>query len=203
MNDRKQHWDTTWSDKDQEDVGWSQRKPLVALKLMGQENINKDASLIDIGGGCSPFARAMIELGHDEISILDISCNAIEKHKRILGDAASKAHWICGDILEEKLPSVDVWHDRAVLHFLTEKVDQQAYVSQMKRALTKSGLALIATFAMDGPSKCTGLPIHRYDSEGMKAILGDDFLLDRVVPEIHTTPMGVDQKFNWFVLRRI
>ncbi len=165
--------------------------------------MSKDASVIDVGGGTSVLVDLLLEAGFKQVSVLDISENALKYAKRRLGPLAGKVHWIETDattfVSEEKY---DVWHDRAVFHFLTEKADRERYVSRVRDSLKKGGSLILAAFAKDGPDKCSNLNVRQYDSALVKEEFGEGFELAQELTEVHRTPWGKDQKFNYFLLKK-
>lgn len=203
MFDRKEHWEKIYSEKKPTEVSWYQQKSEKSLELINAVSMSKDASVIDVGGGTSVLVDLLLEAGFKQVSVLDISENALKYAKRRLGPLAGKVHWIETDattfVSEEKY---DVWHDRAVFHFLTEKADREKYVSRVRDSLKKGGSLILAAFAKDGPDKCSNLNVRQYDSALVKEEFGEGFELAQELTEVHRTPWGKDQKFNYFLLKK-
>ena len=203
MLDRKEHWEKIYAEKKPAEVSWYQQKPETSLELIDAVSASKDVGIIDVGGGASELVDRLLEAGFKHVSVLDISENALKYAKQRLGPLAGKVHWIVSDatalISEEKY---DVWHDRAVFHFLTEKPDREKYVSRVRESLNKGGFLILAAFAKDGPDKCSNLSVRQYDSALVKEEFGVGFELTRELTEVHRTPWGKDQKFNYFLLKK-
>lgn len=199
----KEHWSSVYSKKDADQVSWFKPHLESSLSLI-QETGLKGGSVIDVGGGASTLVDDLMGRGF-KVTVLDISPEAIEVSKRRLGKAASKVEWIEGDIRLAKLPpqSFDIWHDRALLHFLTEPGDRISYGSALRGALKPGGYAIIATFGLKGPDKCSGLNIVRYNASQLLKELGQEFELVKQLKEDHLTPGGTVQSFAYFCLRRI
>ena len=167
------------------------------------EEVAPLGSVIDAGGGSSRLAERLLDRGHEGLAVLDVSAAALERAKARLGERAGRVRWIVGDVTRvEDVGTYDVWHDRAVFHFLTEASDRARYVALLRRALAPGGHAVIATFAPDGPEQCSGLAVVRYDGPGLARELGDGFTLLRTVEETHRTPWGKPQAFQYSVFRR-
>ncbi|MBE9563696.1 MAG: class I SAM-dependent methyltransferase [Proteobacteria bacterium] len=194
--DRKIHWENVYSDKIATEVSWYQQCPENSLNLILATGIEKSASIIDIGGGASTLVDFLLTAEYQNISVLDISGSAIEQAKQRLGKHANKVNWIEQDITsfvaEQKF---DVWHDRAVFHFLTDADDRSQYVKSMSRSLQSGSHAIIATFNLDGPEKCSGLDIVRYSTESLSEIFSENFKLIETKTEEHKTPGGKSQSF--------
>nr|WP_296762909.1 class I SAM-dependent methyltransferase [Sediminimonas sp.] len=158
---------------------------------------------MDVGGGASRLVDVLVSRGWDDLTVLDISEPALAHAKARLGNRADRVRWIVADLTEwHPDRAYDVWHDRAVFQFLTEPDQRTAYLGALNQALRPGGLAILATFAPDGPEKCSGLPVRRYDAAGLSAQLGAEFRLLRTFREVHQTPGGVAQPFAWCVLER-
>lgn len=173
------------------------------MNWIKQEVPNTDASIIDVGGGASQLVDVLLDRGTNHLSVLDISTEAIEKSKARLGSRATLVEWICADITAWIPPShYWLWHDRAVFHFLTESWDREAYISAMRRGVLPGGRIIIATFALDGPEKCSHLPVCRYSHESLAQELGAGFAFLEGVWEDHRTPSGAIQKFQYSLFAR-
>lgn len=201
--DSRTHWNQVYSTKSPNEVSWYQPSPVRSLEFI-RRLANPSARIVDVGGGASLLVDALLDLGYPRPAVLDISASALDHAKRRLGPRAAWVDWIEGDVTKEPpLPPVDVWHDRAVLHFLTDPAARQAYARLAARTVKTGGHALIATFALDGPERCSGLPVCRHDGRSVSALLGSDFELLEEQREIHRTPADVEQRFCWSVLRRV
>jgi SAM-dependent methyltransferase len=200
--DRRAHWDQVYQSKKPTEVSWYQpstERSLFFVHRLG----NAQARIIDIGAGASRLVDALLDAGYPSPILLDISAAAFEHTKARLGSRAPLVEWSVADVTRDpQLPTVDVWHDRAVLHFLTEAPAQQAYARLAARTVRSGGHAIIATFAPDGPERCSGLPVTRHDGQSVSALLGPDFELLEEEREIHRTPSAAEQRFCWSILRR-
>jgi SAM-dependent methyltransferase len=198
---RQAHWENIYAIKTGAQVSWTQADPRISLSLIRE--VAPSGRVIDVGGGTSLLCDRLLEAGYS-VSVLDISATALERARARLGPRAENVRWIVADVTgNPDLGTYDLWHDRAVFHFLTEPADRAAYVSLLERSLEIGGHAIIATFAPDGPEKCSGLPVQRYDGPAVAAALGATFELIKSVPEIHLTPMGKGQSFQYSLLRRV
>lgn len=199
MSDRKKHWENVYSKKSPLEVSWYQQEPNLSLRLIRDTGLDNDAAIIDVGGGASTLVDSLCDEGYTNITILDVSAQALAHARLRLADKTGAVEWCEADVTEFK-PSkrFALWHDRAVFHFLTAKDDREKYVEVLKRALGSGGHLVIMAFAIDGPKKCSGLDIVQYDAEKLKAELGDDFELIETGFETHTTPAGKEQKFAYF-----
>ena len=201
---RHTHWQDVWTSKAFDKVSWFQDDPRQSLALIAGLSLRRAAGIIDVGGGRSPLAARLVEQGFANVAVLDIAEAALAQAHQELGALGDDITWICADVTRWRpVPGLfQLWHDRAVLHFLTDAADQQAYVAALKTALAPDGHAVIATFAPDGPSQCSGLPVQRHDGASLAALLGADFVLEREVAETHRTPGGAEQRFRWCLFRR-
>jgi ubiquinone/menaquinone biosynthesis C-methylase UbiE len=199
----KTHWNTVYQTKAPDDVSWFQTRPTTSLKLIEASGLEKDAGIIDVGGGASVLVDVLLDAGFTKLAVLDISVAALEHARQRLGKRASSVEWCEADVTTF-IPQrqFGLWHDRAVFHFLTDKADRQKYVETLKRTLTPDGHVIIATFAIDGPLKCSGLEVARYDAPSLCAELGADFQLLEQLEETHTTPWDTTQKFRYFRFQR-
>src|SRR3954469_10748584 len=187
--DRQAHWQSVYATKAEQEVSWFQENPAPSLDLIGATGIDRDAAIIDVGGGASRLVDRLFEKGFHRITIIDLSATALEEAKRRLGPRADGIDWIAADVtLWEPSRSYDLWHDRAAFHFLTEPADREAYVVRLKWAVRAGGHVIIATFAPDGPERCSGLPIVRYDPQALARTLGPGFELVESRPHDHVTP---------------
>ncbi len=200
---RKPHWENVYASKGEREVSWYQESPAPSLELIALAGLSADASIIDIGGGASRLVDALVERNVGQITVLDVSAAALDVAKQRLGDKAADVEWVVADVTSwQPSKTYDLWHDRAAFHFLVDPADQSAYVARLKKAVKAKGWAIIGTFALDGPEKCSGLPIVRYDAASLSAILGADFNLIDTRRHDHTTPWGAVQRFQFSTFRR-
>ena len=203
-SDEDGHWTYVYEAKAPTTVSWYQETPEPSLRALDRFGAAASSSLIDVGGGASNLVDALLAQGWQDLTVLDIAAPALEASKARLGRKAEKVCWEVEDITAWRpRRKFDVWHDRAVFHFLTEPKQREAYRSALSRGVAKAGLVIIATFALDGPEKCSGLPVQRYDQVSLAAEMGDALQLIHGWPEEHVTPWGARQSFNWCAFRRI
>ncbi len=203
MSGRSEHWDRVYRSKRETDVSWYQAKPELSLALIREYAPDKNSSVIDIGGGASPLAAELLRESYRDLAVLDISAATLEKAKDNLGGNASNIEWIVADVTEWKPERQwSVWHDRALFHFLTDDAAQDAYIRALNAATAPGAIAIISGFAPDGPEKCSGLSVVRYDAKSLSARLGERFDLLAEKREAHETPGGSVQKFYYAVLRK-
>ena len=196
--DRQAHWQNVYATKAEKEVSWFQENPVPSLELIAAAGIARNASIIDVGGGASRLVDGLLEKGFQRIAILDLSANALEEAKKRLGRRADGIDWIAADVTAwEPTTTYDLWHDRAAFHFLTETADRDSYVARLKKAVRPGGHVIIATFALDGPEKCSGLPIVRYGPETVASVLGPEFDLIDSERHDHVTPGGNTQRFQF------
>jgi trans-aconitate methyltransferase len=199
----KDHWETVYTTKAETDVSWFQDSPSPSLELIERLKPAKDARVVDIGGGASRLVDALLERGFRHVTVLDISQAALDLACLRLGRRASQARWIVDDVTQwEPSQRFDIWHDRAAFHFLVEPADRAAYVARLKQALKPGGHAIIATFAPDGPEKCSGLPVYRADADAVAKELGEGFVLVDSSRHNHVTPNNSSQRFQFSVFQR-
>ena len=194
------HWNDLYQTTGLRSVSWYQERPTAALELLASLGVGADHSLIDIGGGTSNLVDHLVAAGHRDLTVLDISVAALDTSRARLGDPPS-VNWIEADLLTwEPVRRWDVWHDRAVLHFLTNDDDRSRYRALLHRSIGPGGAFIIGTFAEDGPTKCSGLPVRRHSVQELLDLAGDVEVVEqrRVV---HLTPEGVEQPFNWIAGR--
>ncbi|MEX0737759.1 MAG: class I SAM-dependent methyltransferase [Pseudohongiella sp.] len=200
----KEHWEEVYSSKDSDEVSWFQEHAELSLKIIRVHGVSIDASIIDVGGGASTLVDDLVEEEYSAITVLDLSSAALETAKKRLGAKKLSVSWLEADVLDVELPinGYDVWHDRAVFHFLTSESERHRYVQQVLRALKPGGLVIVATFAEDGPEKCSGLPVMRYSTSALHSEFGEPFQLLGSEPEVHLTPSGNEQKFVYCFCKR-
>jgi trans-aconitate methyltransferase len=201
---RQSHWQKTYSDRGETGVSWFEQRPEVSLDLIARIGATAASSLIDIGGGASRLVDALLDAGWRSLAVLDISNAALDAARDRLGAMASQVDWIVADVTQWRPGrTYDIWHDRAAFHFLTDAADRAAYVERLTTAVKPGGHAIIATFAPDGPERCSGLPVMRYDSAMLAAAIGPAFRLVEERRHGHTTPWGSTQAFQFCALRRV
>jgi len=197
-SERTQHWNHVYTQKDDKDVSWYEPEAALSLELIARCAASRDARIIDIGGGASRLVDGLLARGFEALSVLDIAEAALEKTRARLGADAARVTWVTSDITRfaPETPYA-VWHDRAVFHFLTSDEDKRAYADVIARAVAPGGHAILGTFALDGPERCSGLQVSRYDAEGIAAVLGPSFVLVESLAHTHTTPSGNAQRFTF------
>ena len=201
--DNKEYWEKVYDTKAPDAVSWYAPHLETSLNLVHQATSNKDSAIIDIGGGEATLVDDLIARGYRDISVLDISQKAIDVARSRIGKPADKVRWYCTDITKATLPQnyFDVWHDRAVFHFLTQEYDRKKYVDQVMRTVKHGGYVIISTFGPEGPEKCSGLDVVRYDPEHLHGQFGKSFKMINSSTEIHKTPMGTTQQFLYCFCR--
>ncbi|PTQ76796.1 methyltransferase family protein [Nitrosomonas oligotropha] len=202
--DNKRHWEQVYTTKASDSVSWFQEHADQSLRLIHNTRLGKDAAIIDVGGGASRLVDDLVAEGYTDLTVFDLSSTALAVARQRLGKHADIVHWIEGDITRTKFPMnrFDIWHDRAVFHFLTDPADRHAYVERVLSSVRPGGHVIVATFAEDGPEKCSGLPVMRYQPEALHAIFGDTFQLVEHEKEAHHTPFGTVQQFVYCYCRK-
>ncbi len=197
------HWEGIYSTKDESEVSWFQATPTNSLALITGNGLSLNSSIIDIGGGASRLIDALLDAGFFNVTVLDIAEGALERTMNRLGSRARSVEWVVADITRWT-PSerYDIWHDRAVFHFLTERKDRLAYRKALLKAVNPRGMAIFGTFAQDGPEQCSGLPVMRYSPESLAEELDGDLRLLDSLMESHVTPGGALQQFQFSRFRR-
>jgi SAM-dependent methyltransferase len=194
--DPKKHWENVYQKESPEELSWYQDKPEISLKLIAATGVGFDGNLIDIGGGTSKLASLLVAQGYTKVTVLDIAAYSIEQAKLALGEQANKLQWIEADATNYNFAEkYDIWHDRAVFHFLTDIHDRKRYVDAVQQSLKAGGYLIIATFGLKGPRKCSGLHVVRYSPETLHNEFGNNFDLVETFVEVHSTPSKVQQKF--------
>lgn len=204
MDDPKTYWEHIYETRLATQVGWYQAHPRLSLELIQRTRVPLTAHIIDVGGGTSTLVDNLLHMGFRHITVLDISAAALRLARQRLGPEAERVTWIEADITRADLPArtYDLWHDRAVFHFLTRPEERARYVEQVRRSVRPGGHVIVATFAPDGPPKCSGLEVVRYDPQGLHREFGLDFELVDSVRETHHTPSGVEQKYMYCYCRK-
>jgi 2-polyprenyl-3-methyl-5-hydroxy-6-metoxy-1,4-benzoquinol methylase len=201
---RQAHWQNVYKEKGEYQVSWFQERPAISLELIEALGAESNSAIIDIGGGASRLVDALVEKGRRDLTVLDLSESAVSIAKARLGETAAAVRWIVADVTQwEPTRSYDLWHDRAAFHFLTEASDRSAYIDRLTKAVPRGGHAIIGTFALDGPERCSGLPVVRYDGARLSAALAHSFALVDMRRDDHKTPWGAIQHFQFSVFRRV
>jgi methyltransferase family protein len=191
------HWDAAYAQGD-ETRSWFEEHPDMSLRMLGAAGVSAADAVIDVGGGASPLTRTLLDRGFGDLTVLDISAAAIQHARDRLGPRAGQVHWPTADVLSwHPRRRYQTWHDRAVFHFLTAPADRLAYRRALEAALMPGGTAIIASFALDGPERCSGLPVQRYAPETLAVELGPVFRLMGSRREEHLTPAGKLQRFQY------
>ncbi len=201
--DLRTHWEKIYSTKTPDQVSWYRPHLETSLALIKRAAGDRKASIIDVGGGESTLVDDLLEQGFQNITVLDVSQAAIDVNKARLGERAKGVLWIVGDITQVELEprAYDVWHDRAVFHFLTAQEQRTAYVRQVTRAVRSGGYVIVSTFGPEGPTKCSGLDVVRYDADSLHGEFGARFRLVESSKEVHETPFGTAQQFLYCYCR--
>lgn len=194
--DRRRHWQRVYGSKLSTEVSWYQPKPENSLKLIRDAGVPADTPIIDVGGGASTLVDHLLDEGYSDVTVLDIAAGAFEHARRRLGSRADQAEWIVSDVTHfDARRSYGLWHDRAVLHFLTDAADRDRYVQALDSALSHGARAILSTFGPQGPLTCSGLDVRRYDIGMLAELLDDRFELEHSEFEMHITPAGSTQQF--------
>lgn len=199
---RNEHWAEVYATKSETSVSWYQDEPRLSLELISAV-APAAGRIIDVGGGASVLVDKLLDLGFEKIAVLDFAETALGKARTRLGERAGRVEWIAADVtLVRDIGIFDVWHDRAVFHFLTEAMDRKKYVELARRTVPEGGHLIVATFAPEGPPKCNGLDTCRYNADSLGAELGPAFSIVQEARETHTTPSGSSQAFFYGVFLR-
>jgi len=200
---RKDHWENIYKDKSPLEVSWYQKAPTISLELIKKLSLNNSDFIIDIGGGASKLVDCLIEDGFINITVLDLSSNALAHTQQRLGEKSSLVEWKVEDVTKFVAGhKYDLWHDRAVFHFLTDKNDREKYRQVLEASINIGGHIIIAAFSVGGPTKCSGLDIVQYDREKLKSELGDNFTFIEEKFEKHVTPAGKEQAFGYYIFTK-
>lgn len=201
--DQRAHWERVYQTKRPDEVSWYRPHLEQSLTLIADAAPARDASIIDIGGGESTLVDDLLASGYRNVSVLDISATALDVARARLGSKAASVAWLCGDATNFQFAPqhYDVWHDRAVFHFLTGDEARMAYVWQVSRAVKPGGHVIVATFGPEGPSQCSGLDVVRYDADALHDAFGAHFHLEKHITELHQTPAGAIQQFVYCYCR--
>lgn len=195
------HWDDLYGRRPATALSWYQDEPTVSLALLEALGASREQPVIDVGGGASVLVARLLDLGFADVSVLDVSATALAHAQRRLGERAERVRWLREDVLSWRPQRrYGIWHDRAVFHFLVDEERRSAYLAVLRTALTAGGHVVIGTFAGDGPERCSGLPVQRYDPGALAAAFGDEFEVVGHRREVHHTPGGADQPFTWLAM---
>lgn len=201
--DARAHWETVYGSKAPNAVSWFRPHLETSLALIGRSVPDRSASIIDVGGGESTLVDDLLSSGYRNVGVLDISQTALDVARKRLGPAAEQVHWILADVTQAVLlpHSYDVWHDRAVFHFMTEMEQRTAYVQRAASAVKRGGYVIVSTFGPEGPRKCSGLDVVTYDAQSLHDQFGVRFRLIESAKELHRTPFGTMQQFLYCYCR--
>ncbi len=204
MVERHQHWETVYGNKATDQVSWFQPHAASSLRLI-TDCTNTDAHVIDVGGGASVLVDDLLDAGYRNLTVLDLAQSALAASQARLGERAQPVRWLVGDVTAVDLPAAqyDVWHDRAVFHFLTDPADRARYVAQVLKSVKPGGHVIVATFGPGGPLQCSGLDVVRYAPDALHAEFGAPFQLLKHETEIHHTPAGKEQEFVYCYCVRV
>ncbi|NII72660.1 ubiquinone/menaquinone biosynthesis C-methylase UbiE [Dyella sp. SG562] len=204
MSDRGSRWDEVYRSKGADTVSWYQARPVMSLALIEHAGVVKGAPVIDVGGGASSLVDHLLHEGYADLAVMDLSDSALATSRERLAERASQVDWIAGDVLAfAPLKRYALWHDRAVFHFLVKADDRRRYLEALHRASQVGTQVVMATFAEDGPERCSGLPVARYRAAELHAAFGADYELVESTRETHRTPGGAEQHFTWVRMRRV
>ncbi|MEB2283555.1 MAG: class I SAM-dependent methyltransferase [Myxococcales bacterium] len=200
----REHWETVFREKHEDEVSWFQERAAISLQLIANTGVAKTASIVDVGAGASRLVDGLLAAGYRDLLVVDLAEAALAKARARLKERASEVRWLVRDVTtwvpEERF---DVWHDRALFHFMVHPEDREAYLTTLRRALSVGGHAIFATFASDGPESCSGMPVQRYEPETLAQALGADFHLVESVRDAHVTPANKVQSFQYSRFERV
>lgn len=200
----ERHWDAVYRTRGEDEVSWFQEDPETSVALVTRSGIDRDDAVLDVGAGASRLVDHLIDHGFTRLTVLDLARAALDRSRERLGDRGAAVEWVAADVTRwQPDRAYALWHDRAVFHFLTDAASRAAYVAVMTAALRPGGHAVIATFGPDGPERCSGLPVVRYTPEALAAELGEAFELVESVAEVHRTPKGAVQHFQFSRFRKV
>ncbi|HEU4665705.1 MAG TPA: class I SAM-dependent methyltransferase [Dokdonella sp.] len=204
MSDSAHHWDAVYRARPDDRTSWHRARLDASLRLLDAIGLDPDAPIVDIGGGRSSFVDDLLARGHRDVSVLDVSLEALAQVRERLGAAGGNVHWIGADVTSVELPPARyaLWHDRAVFHFLVDAHARSRYAAMLARSVRAGGHAIVATFAPDGPERCSGLPANRYDAASLAVQFAPAFALIESERDLHRTPTGAVQAFTYALLRR-
>jgi SAM-dependent methyltransferase len=202
--DAKNHWEEFYHNTSPGKVSWYQENPATSLDFIEKTGLPKEAPILDVGSGASTLVDQLLLRGYRNLTLLDVSTRALLLTRQRLSGKATDVNWHYGDVTRYSLPEqYSLWHDRAVFHFLVDPSDRRAYVTSLRQGLRPQGHLILATFAVGGPTKCSGLDVTQYDTQKITTELGQNFRLIETLEELHQTPAGVEQLFSYFWFTRI
>ena len=202
--DPRDHWQSIYTTRPTTEVGWYEPDPALSRRLVEHAVERGAQSVVDVGGGASFLVDQLLDLGLKRVAVVDISDAGLELARKRLGKRASAVEWIVGDVTAiDDIGPFDVWHDRAVFHFLIDTRQRRRYVALAERTVEPGGTAVMATFAHDGPERCSGLPVRRYDLDALAEECGPGWQLASGESHVHVTPFGVEQRFLYSTFRRV
>lgn len=203
MDASRLHWQRAYLDHSPDELSWFEAEPATSLELIERTELPRSAAILDVGGGASRLAAELLRGGYLDVTVADLSAAALERARAELGADAERVEWIEADVRRHEFSRrYDLWHDRAVLHFMYSADDRDAYVETLERTLRPSGYLVLATFGPEGPEQCSGLAVRRYGPADLEALLGDEFELIDSRLRTHVTPRGTEQQFHHALLRR-
>lgn len=201
--DAAAHWQRAYAERSTDELSWTERSPATSMELIGEAGLEKDAAIIDVGGGASTLAAELNLAGYTDLTVADISAKAMETARSQLGERSARIEWVQADVRDHDFGRrFDLWHDRAVFHFMVDAPDRDGYLSVLRRSLRADGHLILATFGPDGPTECSGLPVSRYDTQSLTEALGGGFQIITSRVRDHRTPSGRSQQFLHAHLRR-
>jgi len=200
----KAHWERMYRTLAPTELSWYQDRPRLSFELIQSTGVSKMAEIIDVGAGTSTLLDELLREGYQHLTVVDVAGTALELARQRLGARAAAVTWIEADVTTVELPShcYDVWHDRAVFHFLTLPEERRRYVGTMGHAVKRKGYVIVATFALDGPTRCSGRDVVRYSSANLAGEFGAEFELVKSDRELHRTPLGVEQAFQYCTFQK-
>ena len=203
MSKSKEHWEKIYKTKNHKQVGWYQESPNISIGLLSQINAQPTQSIIDVGCGASVLVDKLVQQGYKNITLLDLSEEALSSIKTRLADKGNIPHYLSEDITKniEFNNAFDIWHDRAVFHFLTNAKDREAYMANLNQSLSPSGHAIISTFSLNGPSECSGLDVVQYDEKKINCELPENIELLESIVSTHIMPSGTEQEYMYFIIK--
>jgi 2-polyprenyl-3-methyl-5-hydroxy-6-metoxy-1,4-benzoquinol methylase len=203
MTTDRAHWEHVYAEREPDEVSWYEPTPDTSLTLIREAGLPADAAILDVGGGVSRLAGALLAAGYSDVTVADISAAALRRAQTELGDDAKGVTWVEADVRDHDFGRrYDLWHDRAVLHFMVAPGDREAYVDTLERTVQPGGHVIVATFGPDGPTRCSALPVARYGAPEVSRLLGDGFEPLSSMLRVHRTPSGSEQQFLHAHLRR-
>lgn len=200
---RKKHWENVYGTNADHQVSWYQEVPETSINLIKELNLNKEAAIIDVGGGNSNLTAHLLKQGFNDLTVLDISAKALERTRGKMGSEAARVNWIVSDVLAfEPERKYDLWHDRATFHFLTRADDVAGYIARVCQAIKPGGYLVLGTFSKSGPEKCSGLNITQYSADELQQLFGEHFTMVNSLDAVHQTPFNTEQEFVFAVFRK-